>query len=92
MVGKSLYALYLEIASTKTPPQERWRRVDVAANGETVPGCWKFTVSSSRWYERSRYEGCTMAWRGANDDEPENKLFLLLWTPASWPRHRQGAA
>ncbi len=36
MVGKSLYSAS-EMHQLNPGPQERWRRVDVAANGETVP-------------------------------------------------------
>ncbi len=36
MVGKSLYSPS-EMHQLNPGPQERWRRVDVAANGETVP-------------------------------------------------------
>ncbi|EAA7245854.1 two-component system sensor histidine kinase ZraS [Salmonella enterica] len=73
MVGKSLYSAS-EMHQLNPGPQERWRRVDVTDNGETVPALEIYRQFQPFFSMR----GHGMA-RCANDDEPANQTIFIAF-------------
>lgn len=78
MVGKSLYSAS-EMHQLNPGPQERWRRVDVAANGETVPALEIYRQFQPLFGMRGHgMRGHGMA-RSANDDEPAKQTIFIAF-------------
>lgn len=78
MVGKSLYSPS-EMHQLNPGPQERWRRVDVAANGETVPALEIYRQFQPLFGMRGHgMRGHGMA-RSANDDEPAKQTIFIAF-------------
>ncbi len=78
MVGKSLYSLS-EMHQLNPGPQERWRRVDVAANGETVPALEIYRQFQPLFGMRGHgMRGHGMA-RSANDNEPAKQTIFIAF-------------
>lgn len=73
MVGKSLYSTS-EMHQLNPRPQERWRRVDVADSGETVPALEIYRQFQPLFGMR----GHGMA-RCANDDEPAKQTIFIAF-------------
>ncbi|MGK7488668.1 sensor protein ZraS, partial [Salmonella enterica] len=78
MVGKSLYSTS-EMHQLNPGPQEHWRRVDVAANGETVPALEIYRQFQPLFGMRGHgMRGHGMA-RSANDDEPAKQTIFIAF-------------